>query len=64
MRQITAEATEAVEKCGADWNRQAELKAEQYVEYMDFSYSELVDQLEYEGFTHSQAAHGAEYALY
>lgn len=48
---------------GVDWNAQAVMKAESYVEMGGFSKPRLIDQLEYEGFTPAQAAHGATAAL-
>ena len=36
-------------------------KALQYLDYTAFSYSGLIEQLEFEGFTHSEAAYGADY---
>ena len=38
---------------------QAVRKAKDYLEYDAFSFSGLVHQLEFEGFTHAQAVHGA-----
>ena len=55
----TAEATQAVANCGADWYEQAVKKAASYLEISAFSRSGLIDQLVYEGFTNDQAAHGA-----
>lgn len=55
-----ADATFAVDNCGADWNEQAVKKAKQYLEYSAFSKDSLIAQLEYEGFTHEQAVYGAE----
>jgi hypothetical protein len=59
----TADATFAVdhlEKTGSvDWNEQAVKKAKSYLDYTSFSLSSLVTQLEFEGFTPSQAQHGA-----
>ena len=43
-----------------DWMKQAELKAESYLKFTSFSRKGLIDQLEYEGFTKEQAAHGAD----
>ncbi len=43
-----------------DWNAQAQLCAQGYLEYMEFSRDELVSQLEYEGFTSAQAAYAAD----
>ena len=40
--------------------RQALNKALQYLDYTAFSYSGLVEQLEYEGFSHSEALYGAD----
>ena len=45
--------------CGADWNEQAVKKEQQYLDYMSFSKSGLIDQLEFEGFTPAQAEYGA-----
>lgn len=44
---------------GVDWNEQAVKKAESLLDYTSFSLSGLVDQLEYSGFTPSQAQFGA-----
>ena len=55
----TAEATYAVDNCGADWNEQAAKKAQEYLDYSSFSRSGLIDQLEFEGFNAEQAAYGA-----
>lgn len=49
-----------VDKCGADWNEQAALKAEDYLNYSSFSRTELIAQLEFEGFTQQQAEYGAQ----
>lgn len=54
----TEDASFAADNCGADWNRQAELKAQQYLDSMPFSHSGLVEQLVFEGFTQEQAEHG------
>ena len=54
----TEDATNAVDKCGADWNEQAALKAEEYLKYSSFSRAGLIEQLEYEGFTSEQAEYG------
>jgi hypothetical protein len=53
------EATYGADNCGADWNYQATLKAEDYMDYSSFSRSGLITQLEYEGFTRQQAEYGA-----
>ena len=42
----------------SDWNEQAAKKAAQYLEFMAFSRQGLIEQLEYEGFTHEQAVYG------
>ena len=54
----TEEATYAVDNCGADWNEQAALKAQDYLDYASFSRSGLIDQLLFEGFTSEQAEYG------
>ena len=41
-------------------NQQAALKAEEYLDLMAFSRSGLIDQLEFEGFTSSEATYGAD----
>jgi hypothetical protein len=51
-----------VEYLDADWNEQAWLSAESYLEYTAFSRSGLIDQLEYEGFTTAQATYGVDEA--
>ena len=45
-----------------DWNQQAALKAEEYLNYTSFSRQGLIDQLIYEGFTPEQAEYGASQA--
>ena len=54
----TEDATYAVDNLNADWNKQAALSAEQYLEMTSFSRSGLIEQLEYEGFTSAQAEYG------
>ena len=39
---------------------QADKKAASYLSFTSFSQSGLIEQLEYEGFTHEQAVYGAE----
>lgn len=56
----TADATYAVDNCGADWFEQAAKKAKSYLSFMSFSRDGLIEQLEYEGFTHEQAVYGVE----
>jgi hypothetical protein len=59
----TADATFAVEHIeangGVNWNEQAVKKAKSYLDYTSFSQSGLVNQLEYDGFTPSEAQYGA-----
>ncbi len=43
-----------------NWFVQATDKARQYREYSPFSRQGLIEQLEFEGFTHEQAVHGAD----
>ena len=58
-----ADATFAVEYIestgGVDWNEQAVKSAKSYLDYTSFSLQGLIGQLESEGFTPSQAQHGA-----
>ena len=54
------DATFAADNCGADWNAEALEKAKNYIGSMGFSYTGLVDQLEFEGFTAEQATYGAD----
>ena len=54
----TADATYAVSSLSVDWNYQAVRAAKQYLEMSPFSRSSLINQLQYEGFTPSQAAYG------
>lgn len=62
----SADATFAVEYIegsgGVDWNEQAVKKAESYLDFSAFSQQGLIEQLEYSGFTPSQAQHGASVA--
>lgn len=61
-----ADATFAVENIeangGVDWNEQAVKKAKDYLDYTSFSLDGLIDQLEAEGFTPSEAQYGAQQA--
>ena len=56
----SAQAQYGADNCGADWMEQAVKSAKSYLTYMSFSRSGLIDQLEYEGFTHEQAVYGVE----
>ena len=44
------------------WKKQAYKKAKAYLHYGNFSLSGLIDQLEYDKFTHRQAVYGAKRA--
>jgi hypothetical protein len=55
----TSDATYGASHSGANWTKQAVVVAKDYLHTQGFSRSGLVEQLEYEGFTHSQALHGA-----
>ena len=54
------DAIYAADNCGADWNEQAAKSAESYLSCSSFSRDSLIEQLEFEGFTHEQAVYGAE----
>lgn len=43
-----------------DWNEQAYLSAESYLDYTEFSRQGLIDQLLFEGFTQEQAEYGVD----
>lgn len=58
----TAEATYAVNNCGANWKEQAVKSAKNYLSIMPFSKQELIEQLEFEGFTKEEATYGVEQA--
>lgn len=62
----TADATFAVEHLeatgGVNWNEQAVKKAKSYLDFTSFSPSGLVNQLEFDGFTPSEAQYGADTA--
>ena len=49
-----------VDKCGANWNEQALKKAKSYIKISAFSYKGLIEQLEFEGFTSSEATYGVD----
>ena len=51
-----------VDNCGADWNEQAEKRAKALSGQGGYSYDNLVEKLESEGFTHDQAVNGAKAA--
>ena len=53
-----ADASYAVDHCGADWNEQCAKKAQEYINYSSFSADGLRDQLEYEGFSDEQIDYG------
>jgi hypothetical protein len=55
----TEDATFAVDYLKVDWNQQAIKSAKSYLDYTSFSLEGLIEQLQYEGFTHDQAAYGA-----
>ena len=48
-----------VDNITVDWTEQADKKAASYMSYSSFSRSGLIKQLEFEGFSSAQAAHGA-----
>ena len=52
----------AVDHCGANWYHQAYKKAKSYLSFTYFSLDELIEQLEFEGFTYDQAVYGADRA--
>ncbi len=55
------EAAAALDNSGVDWNAQAVLQAQLQMELLpDTTYDELVDQLEYEKFTHEEAVYAAD----
>ena len=56
------EATAGVDASGANWNEQAVRQAKGHLEAMSYTFDELVDQLEYEKFTHEEAVYGAEHS--
>ena len=62
----TADATYAVTEVEAqgavDWNEQAAQKARDYRSMTAFSRQGLIEQLEYEGFTSTQATYGVDHA--
>lgn len=43
-----------------DWYEQAAKAAQKYLDYMAFSRSGLIEQLEYEGYTHDEAVYGVD----
>ena len=55
----TAEATFAVDNCGANWFEQALKKAKSYLNVSAFSYTGLIHQLEFNKFTTPQATYAA-----
>ena len=57
-----SEAKYAADNCGADWYEQAVKAAKNYLDIMAFSRSGLIEQLEFEGYTHDQAVYGVDKA--
>jgi len=55
-------ATAAVDSLHVDWNEQAALSAQSYLDMGGFSRKSLIGQLKYEGFTQSQAEYGVKKA--
>jgi Host cell surface-exposed lipoprotein len=53
-----SEARWAVAHVRVSWNAEAVESAKQYLRVSSFSRQGLIEQLEFEGFTHSQAAYG------
>lgn len=47
------------DNCGADWKTQAVRAAKGYLEFDNFSKEDLIDQLEYDGFSHIESRYGA-----
>ena len=60
----TAEATYAVDNCGANWYEEAATKAQKYLKLFSLSRSKLITQLEHDGFTTDQAEYAATAAGY
>lgn len=52
------DAVYAADRLGVDWNAKAAEMAQQYVNTMEFTREDLIDQLMYEGFTREQATAG------
>ena len=68
IKQLTSEVADGYEQADAewavahltdvDWNAQADKAAKNYMDTMPMSAASLTKQLEFEGFTSAQAAHG------
>lgn len=55
-----SEAEFGADHCGADWNQEAAFQAGIYIRfYPNLTYTEMLESLEYDGFTHNQAVYGA-----
>jgi len=56
------EATQGVDNCGADWNEQALIAAQSYVDtdVLSFSHDGLIAQLTADGFTDDEAVYGVD----
>jgi hypothetical protein len=55
-----SDAVYGADHCRANWNQQAALKAQDYLNYTSFSRQGLIEQLEFDGFTNSQAVYGVD----
>jgi colicin import membrane protein len=56
----TLDADWAVSQLGIDWDIQAALAAQRYVDAMPFSRQGLIEQLMYEGFTYEQGVYAVD----
>jgi hypothetical protein len=55
-----ADAEWAADNCGADWNEQAALKAQSYIDNgLVTTHDDMISQLTFDGFTADEAAYGA-----
>lgn len=56
------DATAAVDSLDIDYNEQAALAAQNYLDFSGFSRSGLIEQLVFEGYTQEQATYGVDQA--
>ena len=53
------DAAYGARNCGADWKKQAEKAAKNYMDVMAFSRREMIEQLQFDGYTAEEAEAGA-----
>ena len=56
---VFEEISYAADNCKVDWKEQAARSAANYLQLTKFTRQRMIEQLEFDGFTHEQAVYGA-----